>query len=126
MWHVGVPAQPVGGLHDESVGIPDNAGKDLLPGLRIRDIFRNERLPVLVIGHLVPVAEKEDAGREEVDGRGLEELVRAAATFLLALLEGIQQGLGGLASSRKVVDVLELDRVDALGVLHIDEVDDVE
>ena len=126
MRHVGVPAQPVGGLHDESVSIPDNAGKDLLPCLRIGDIFRNERLPVLVIGHLVPVAEKEDAGREEVHGRGLEELVRSATAFLLSLLKGVQQGLGGLAGRREVVDVLELDRIDALGVLDIHEVDDVE
>ena len=126
MRHVRVLTQPVGRLHEKSVLIHDPSGEPLLPGLPVRRVFRDELTAVLVVGHLVPIAEKEDAGRKEVHGGGLEELVRAAATFLLTLLEGIQQGLGGLARSRKVVDILELDRVDALGVLHIDEIDDVE
>ena len=81
--------------------------------------------PIRIVRHLVPVAEKEDAGREEVHGRCLEELVRAASAFLPSFLEGVQQGLRRLTGCSEVVDVLKLDRVDPLGVLDIHEVDNI-
>ena len=126
MRHVRVLTQPVGRLHEKSVLIHDPSGEPLLPGLPVRRVFRDELTAVLVVGHLVPIAEKEDAGRKEVHGGSLEELVRSATAFLLSLLKGVQQGLGGLAGRREVIDVLELDRVDPPGVLDIDEVNDVE
>ena len=127
MGHVRVFAQPVGGLHDvPALAVTHHARR--LPELRFRvlTLFGVQPVAVLVVGLFLVVHEEVDAGGEEVHRRGLEELVAAAASLFLALLQRFQQGLRRLAGRSEVVDVLRLDGVHPPAVLHIDKIDDVE
>ena len=111
MRHIRVFAQPIGGLHLHARMIEHPSCGYQPLGLRVFTSFGYQHLPVLVVGLFAIVAEEIDAGGKEVDGRGLEELVAATAAFLLSLLQGFKQSLGGLARCGKVVDVLQLNRV---------------
>ena len=112
MRHVGVLAEPVVRLNIESFLVLGPSRESLLTGLPVLVIFSDKHIAVLVIRQLVVVAEKEDACCKEVHSGCLEKLVASAATFLLALLEGIQQGLSRLTGSCKIVDVFQLYRID--------------
>ena len=126
MRHIRVFAQPIGGLHLHARMIEHPSCGYQPLGLRVFTSFGYQHLPVLVVGLFAIVAEEIDAGGKEVDGRGLEELVAATAAFLLSLLQGFKQSLGGLARCGKVVDVLQLNRVHTARILHIHKVYDVE
>ena len=70
--------------------------------------------------------EEVDDGCKEVLCRVGEELIRATASSLsCSLIQGSKQCGGSLRCSTQVRDVLLLDRVYPVGVLHIREVDDV-
>ena len=126
MRHVAVLAQPIG-RRDGIASLVEHATRQFpVVCLLVLRIFRHQLVAVLVVGQTLVVHEEIDAGGEEVDCRGLEELVGATATLILTFVQRIDQRLRGLLGSGQRVNVLMLDRVHTARILHIHEVDDVE
>ena len=74
----------------------------------------------------VEVDEEVDDGSKEVLGGVLKECLGAAFLLATAFVEGGQKGGCCLGGCRKVGDVLPLDWVHTIAILHISEVDDAE
>ena len=126
MWHIGILSEPISRFHFLACGIEHPSGGNHPLGLFVLYLFCREHIAVLVVGFFPPVAEEIDTGGKEVDGRGLEELVTATASFFLAFLQGFKQSLGGFRCGSKVVDVFQLDRIYPAAVFHINEIDYIE
>ena len=128
MWHVRVFAKPVGRFHSlcHVGGCEYTSCRFPLRGVRVFNPFCIQLVAVLVVWLLLVVDEEVDACGKEVHGRGLEELVRPAATLFLAFLQGLDERLCGLLCGSQVIDVFLLDGIDPTGVFHIHEIDDVE
>ena len=110
MRHVRVLAQPIGRFNTFLLGgVQEHAASRLqLCGLRILYLLCIEEVAVAVIRFFLVVHEEIDAGSKEVDGRGLEELVRAAATLLLSFLQGFNQCFRCFLCSSQIIDILLL------------------
>lgn len=83
-------------------------------------------LPAVLVARRMEVDEEVDDGGKEVLGGVLEEGFGAAFLLATAFVEGGQKGGCCLGSCRQVGNVLPLNGVHTIRVLHISEVDDAE
>ena len=83
-------------------------------------------LPAVLIACRVEVDKEVNDGGKEVLSRVLEEGLRAAFLLATAFVEGGQKGGCCLGGCRKVGDILPLDGIHTVAILHVGEVDDAE
>ena len=93
MRHVAVLAQPTGWLHNVACGIMNNTSWLYHACLRVNGHVVVHLAAIGIVRTLLIIAEEIDARCKEVDSRSLEELVTAATTFFLSLLQRLQQSL---------------------------------
>ena len=84
------------------------------------------QLPAVTVADGMEVDEKIDDGGKEVLGGILEEGLTSAFLLPTALVEGFQQRRRRLGRCREIGNILLLDRIDAVGMADIGEVDDTE
>ena len=83
-------------------------------------------LPAVLVACRMEVDKEVDDGGKEVLGGVLEECLRAAFLLATTFVEGGQKGGCCLGGCRKIGNVLPLNGVNTIRVLHISEVDDAE
>jgi len=81
------------------------------------------QLLAILEAHRMEVHKEIDDGCQKVLCRVGKERFRTAFLFTASLVQGSQQGSSGFRSCRQVRNVLALNRIDAVRILHVRKVD---